>query len=85
MSNTWESTWTVISLIKMKLKILFRKMACGIKTLYALRDFQQINAGLLIFNALIMSHLKNSAVFLNGITENLLTTLEKKLNWGITA
>ena len=37
------------------------------------------------FNALIMSHLHYSAVLLNGITENLLTTLEKQLNWGIKA
>ena len=60
-------------------------MACGIKTLYALSDFPPINARLLLSNALIMSHLHYSAVLLKGITENLLTTLEKHLNWGIKA
>ena len=64
---------------------ILRKMACGIKTLYALSDFLPINARLLLFNALIMSHLHYSAVLLKGFTENLLTTLEKHLNWGIKA
>ena len=68
-----------------EVKNILRKMACGIKILYALRDFLPINARLLLFNALIMSHLHYSAVLLNGITENLLTTLEKQLNWGIKA
>ena len=63
----------------------FQKMACGIKTLYALRDFLPTNARLLLFNALIMSHLHFPAVLLNGIAENLLTTLEKPLNWGVKA
>ena len=64
---------------------ILRKMACGIKTRYALRDFLPINARLLLFNALIISHLHFSAVLLNGNTENLLTTLEKQLKWGIKA
>ena len=51
-------------------------MACGIKTLYALRNFLPINARLLLYIALIMSHMHYSAVLLDGITENLLT-LEK--------
>ena len=62
-----------------------QKMACGIKTLYALRDFLPTNARLLLFNALMMSHLHFPAVLLNGIAENLLTTLEKPLNWGVKA
>ena len=84
MLNTWESTWTVISPIKMKLNKFFEKWLVGSKH-YALRNFLPINARLLLFNALILSHLHYSAVILNGITENLLTTLEKELNWGIKA
>ena len=41
-----------------EVKNILRKMACGIKTLYALRDFLPNNARLLRFNALIMSHLQ---------------------------
>ena len=68
-----------------EVKNTLRKMACGIKTLYALRDFLLLNARLLLFNAALMSHMQYSAVLLNGITENLLETLEKQLNWGIKA
>ena len=35
--------------------------------------------------ALVVSHLQYSAVLLNGITENLMTTLEKQLNGAIEA
>ena len=68
----------------MKLRIFFEKWHVGSKH-FALRDFLPTNARLLLFNALIMSHLHYSAVLLNGIIENLLTTLEKQLNWGIKA
>ena len=60
-------------------------MKLKIQSLYALSNFLPFNARLLLFNALIMSHLHYSTVLLNGITENLLTTLEKQLNWGIKA
>ena len=60
-------------------------MACGIKTIYAIRDFFPIKTRLLLLNALVLSHLHYPAILLNGISENLLTTLEKQLNWGVKA
>ena len=39
----------------------------------------------LLINALVISHLHYPSVLLNGITENLLATLEKQLNWAIKA
>ena len=39
----------------------------------------------MLLNALVVSHLQYSAILLTGITENLMTTLEKQLNWAIKA
>ena len=60
-------------------------MATGIKTLYAIRDVFPTATRLLLLNALVLSHLDYSAILLTGISENLITTLEKQLNWGIKA
>ena len=55
-------------------------MATGIITLYAMRDPFLIATRLLLLNALVFSHLHHSAILLTGISENLITTLEKQLN-----
>ena len=68
-----------------EVKNILRKMATGIKTLYAIRDIFPIATRLLLLNALVLSHLHYSAILLTGISENLITTLEKQLNWGIKA
>ena len=60
-------------------------MACGIKFLYSIRDYFPEKVRLLLLNALVISHLHYPAILLNGLTENLNTTLEKQLNWGIKA
>ena len=60
-------------------------MATGIKTLYAIRDIFPIATRLLLLNALVLSQLHYPAILLTGISENLITTLEKQLNWGIKA
>ena len=61
-------------------------MRCGIKTLYAIRDSFPEKTRLLIMNALVISHVHYSAIILlNGISENLLTTLEKQLRWAVKA
>ena len=62
-----------------------RKMACGIKILYSIRDHFPEKVRLLLLNALVISHLHYPAILLNGLTENLNTTLEKHLNWRIEA
>ena len=58
-------------------------MACGIKTVYAIRDFFPIKT--LLRNAFVLNHLNYQAILSNGMSENLLATLEKQLNWGVEA
>ena len=68
-----------------EVKRLLRKMACGIKTLYSLREVISDNYKVLTLNALVISHLYYSAVLLNGINNNLIRSLEKQLSWGVKA
>ena len=58
-------------------------MAFGIKTLYAIRESFPKKIQILILNALVISHVQYSAIMLNGISENLLTTSEKQLSWAV--
>ena len=64
---------------------ILRKMAGGIKTRYSIREYFPEKIRLLLLNVLAISHLHYPAILLNGLTENLNTTLEKQLNWGIKA
>ena len=66
-------------------KNFLKKMACGIKTLYTIRESFPEKTRLMIMNALVISHVHYSAILLNGISENLLTTLEKQLSWAVKA
>ena len=66
-----------------EVKSILRKMACGIKTLYSLRELISDNYKVLTLNALDISHLYYSAVFLNWINNNLIRSLEKQLSWGM--
>ena len=68
-----------------EVKHVLRKMACGIKTIYSIRNYFPMKTRLLLLNALVISHLHYPAILLNGISENLITTLEKQLNWAIKA
>ena len=68
-----------------EVKHILRKMACGIKTLYSIRDYFPEKVRLLLLNALVISHLHYPAILLSGLTENLNTTLENQPNWGIKA
>ena len=63
-----------------EVKNILRKMATGIKTLYAIRDIFPTATRLLLLDALVLSHLHYSSILLTGISENLVTTLEKQLN-----
>ena len=68
-----------------EVKNLLKKMACGIKTLHSLKDFFPEKTRLSLLNALVISHLHYPALLLNGISQNLITTLENQLSWGIKA
>ena len=68
-----------------EVKSLLMKMACGIETIYSVRDLFPEKTRSLLLNALVISHLQYSSVLLNGIIENLLTTLEKQLSWAVKA
>ena len=60
-------------------------MAQGIKTLYVLRNAVPYHLHKILLNSLVISHLQCSAVFLLSVSvsKNLLTTLEKQLNWAV--
>ena len=68
-----------------EVKNILRKMACGIKTIYCVRDFLPTKTRLLLLIPLVISHLHFSSILLNGISRSLISTLEKQLNWGIKA
>ena len=68
-----------------EVKNILHKMACGIKTIYCLRDFLQQKEKVLVLNSLVISHLHYSSILLSGISQNLVTTLEKQLNWAVKA
>ena len=60
-------------------------MACGIKTLYSIREYLPEKTRLLLLNALVISHFHYQSILLNGISQNLITTLEKQLSWAVKA
>ena len=68
-----------------EVKHVLKKMACGIKTIYAVKQFLPEKVCLLLLNALVLSHLHYPAILLQGISQNLLTTLEKQLSWRVKA
>ena len=70
---------------QIEIKNILRKMALRINSLCSVRDIFPKKNRKLLLNALVVSHLHYSAIFLSGISENLLTTLEEQLNWGIKA
>ena len=57
-------------------------MACGKKVLNTLSKSLPDKMKILIFNAIVISHLHYSALILIGLQKSLLTTLEKQLIWG---
>ena len=65
--------------------LLKKKMACGIKTLCTLRESFPEKTRIMILYALVISHVHYSAILRNGISENLLTILEKQLSWAVKA
>ena len=60
-------------------------MPCGIKTLYSVKLFLPDKTCLMLLNSLVISHIHYPAILSNGISQTLITTLEKQLNWGVKA
>ena len=58
-------------------------MACGIKTMYSVRDLFPEKARILLLIAVGISHLHYPTVLFNGIIEDLLTALCSQLTYSI--
>ena len=69
---------------EIEVKHVFKKMACGIKTIYSVKQFLP-EKSLLLLNALVLRYLHYPAILLQGISQNILTTFEKQLSWGVKA
>ena len=61
------------------------KMAQGIKCIYALRNIIPTVYKKIILNSFVLSHVQYFSLLLAFINQNLITTLEKQLNWAIKA
>ena len=68
-----------------EIKNILKKMACGIKTLYTVKSFLHEEFCLKLLNALVLSQIQHPAILLNGISQNLITSLEKQLSWAVKA
>ena len=66
-----------------EVKHILRKMARGIKTIYAIRKSFPQKLLILVLNALVLSHLHYSAVIIHAIEQNLIMSVEKQLNWSL--
>ena len=66
-----------------EIKKILRKLACEIKTLQSIKKSLPVKTRLLIMNALVISHLHYPAILLNGISANLMVSLEKQLSWAV--
>ena len=68
-----------------EVKHILRKMARGIKTIYAIRKSIPQKLFIHVLNALVLSHLHYSAVIIHAIEQNLKMSFEKQLNWSLRA
>ena len=66
-------------------KHILRKMAGAIKIILSIKIYFPEKFLLTLLNALVISHLQYPSILLNGISQNLITTLEKQLSWGVEA
>ena len=72
-----------ILLYQQQVKQIHSKMAQGTKTLYVLKNAVPYHLRKILLNSPVISYLQYSAVLLSSISKNLLTTLEKELNWAV--
>ena len=59
-----------------EVKHVLKKMACDNKTIYAVKQFLPGKNCPLLLKALVLSHIHYPAILIQGISQNLLTTLE---------
>ena len=64
---------------------LLRKMASGIKTIYAIRDHLTIKANIVIMKSLVTAHLMHSITLLTNISQKYKETLDAQLSWALKA
>ena len=67
--------------LQQEVKNVPRKMACGIKTLNAIKIRLNINTFLVIMNAFVRSHLHYASIILISTTRNLVASGNQQLNW----
>ena len=60
-------------------------MAQGIKCIYALRNVIPTVYNKIILNSFVLNHVQYCSVLPATMNQNLITTLEKQLNWAIKA
>jgi hypothetical protein len=68
-----------------QVKSVLQKMACGIKTIYVIRNRFPIETRLQFLNCLVLCHYKYCSVLYGGLASGLKTSLEKQISWGVKA
>ena len=68
--------------IQDKVNNIFRRMATGIKTLYAKRDIIPSATISFLLNVLVFNHVHYSSILITGISENLIIDLEQVVELG---
>ena len=58
-------------------------MALGIKTIDTIRKQLPTKSLYTLFQSIVLSHLDYSALFLSGVNNSLIVSLEKQMNWGL--
>ena len=54
-----------------------KKKACGIKTLFTVKTFLPVEFCPKLLNALVLSEIQHPVILLDGLSQNLITSLEK--------
>ena len=68
-----------------QLNAILGKMAVGIKTITAIRDYLPLALRQVLFRSLVLSHLEYCAIFFTSLKQHELMSLQRQLNWGIKA
>jgi hypothetical protein len=68
-----------------QVNVILQKMAMGIKTIYAIRDFLPLTSRLMLFNSLVIPHMTYAAPLLAGLLQKHIKSLDSQLSWGIKA
>ena len=68
-----------------QLNSVLGKMAVGIKTITAIRDYFPLVLRQTLLRSLVLSHLDYSAIFFTSLKQAELMSLQRQLNWGIKA